>query len=448
MRLMRFSLTFTLGLLTQLSIAQVTSSHPLSSYGIGSYNTGSNAITSALGNVNSVWIDSTNVNFFNPSSYSRLSKGNTLMSLSLDSRFSFYQQADVSEFKTSTMFDHFSLAFKATKRSGFAFGLKPYSNVGYEFSQSVFTGIDSIRYTYAGRGNLQDAFAGFSFAPISSRTSNLSFGANVSYLFGFVSNERKSELLNADSSPGGLSSDLTRLSSFHYQLGAHYEQRLGKRNTLLVGFTIDPEQDFNGSIENSLYTSANINAPSFYDTVFSNSNEGSVKVLTSYEVGLKYKFFFKKTKRKATTRRPNITLAASYSASQGIESSFEGSEDWQVGPSNCWSVGLSYSPETRLFENVATLKLFEKLNYRVGYFQRSLPFSVDGIAYMDRGTTFGIGIPILAQMSLSSLNLAFVLGEKGTGVETDLREQYIGFKFGMVFSPSNFEKWFRKRKLD
>jgi hypothetical protein len=109
---------------------------------------------------------------------------------------------------------------------------------------------------------------------------------------------------------------------------------------------------------------------------------------------------------------------------------------------------LSYSPETRLFENVATLKLLEKLNYRLGYFQRELPFSVEGTAYLDRGTTFGIGIPILAQMSLSSLNLAFVLGEKGTGLDSGLRERYIGFKFGMVFSPSNFEKWFRKRKLD
>ena len=448
MRLMRYSLTFALGILTQVSIAQVTSSHPLSSYGIGDYNAGSNAITSALGNVNSVWIDSTNINFFNPSSYSRLSKGNTLMSLSLDSRFSFYQQADVSEFKTSTMFDHFSLAFKATKRSGFAFGLKPYSNVGYEFSQSLFTGIDSIRYTYAGRGNLQDAYAGFAYAPISSSRSNLSFGANISYLFGFVSNERKSELLNAETNPGGLSLDLTRLSSFHYQLGAHYEQRIAKRHLLLVGFTVDPEQDFNGSIENSLYTSANINAPSIYDTVFSNTTQGSIKALTSYEIGLKYKYFFKETKRKATTRRPNITIAASYSSSQGIESNFGGSEDWKIGPSNCWSFGLSYSPETRLFENVATLKLLEKLNYRVGFFQRSLPVSFDGVEYLDRGTTFGIGIPILAQMSLSSLNLAFVLGEKGTGVESDLREQYIGFKFGMVFSPSNFEKWFRKRKLD
>ena len=106
MKLMRYSLTLALGILTQMSIAQVTSSHPLSSNGIGTFNSGANAITSALGNVNSVWIDSTNVNFFNPSSYARLSKGNTLLSLGLDSRFSFYQQLDVSEFKTSTMFDH------------------------------------------------------------------------------------------------------------------------------------------------------------------------------------------------------------------------------------------------------------------------------------------------------------------------------------------------------
>ena len=52
------------------------------------------------------------------------------------------------------------------------------------------------------------------------------------------------------------------------------------------------------------------------------------------------------------------------------------------------------------------------------------------------------------KMSLSSLNLAFVLGQKGTGQEANIEERYIGFKFGVVFSPSNFEKWFRKRKLD
>ena len=153
---MRYSLTFALGFLINVSFAQVTTTHPLSSYGIGETNTGSNAITSALGNVNSVWIDSTNVNFFNPSSYSRLSKGNTLMSLGIESRFSFYEQQGVSEFRTATLIDHFSLAFKTTKRSGLAFGLKPYASMGYEFSQSLFTGLDSIRYTYSGNGNIKN----------------------------------------------------------------------------------------------------------------------------------------------------------------------------------------------------------------------------------------------------------------------------------------------------
>ena len=448
MRLIRYNLTVAFGILLQLTYAQVNTSHPLSSYGIGEYNSGVNAITGALGNVNSVWIDSTNVNFFNPSSYSRLSKGNTLLSLSLDSRFSFYQQQGLTEFKTSTMFEHFSLAFKASKRTGFAFGLKPYSNVGYEFSQTVFTGLDSIRYTYNGRGNLQDAYLGFAFAPLATKNTHLSLGANVSYLFGFVSNERKSELVGEDTNPGGLSTDLTRLSAFHYELGAHLEQRIGKRQSLLVGFTMNPEQGFNASIENNLYSSANIDAPSIYDTVFTSVRSGLVRVLTSYEVGLKYKFYFKETKRKATTRRPNLTLAFAYKVNQGIRSEFNASEDWTVDPSNMLSFGMSYSPETRLFENVATLKMLEKLNYRVGYYQRALPFTANGQNYFDRGTTFGIGIPILAQMSLSSLNLAFVLGEKGTSAESELTEQYIGFKFGMVFSPSNFEKWFRKRKLD
>jgi hypothetical protein len=119
-----------------------------------------------------------------------------------------------------------------------------------------------------------------------------------------------------------------------------------------------------------------------------------------------------------------------------------------VQQSDKWSVGLSYSPETKLFENVATLKLFEKLSYRVGVYRMQSPFSSDGSNFVDRGTTFGIGVPILAQMSLSSLNFAFVVGQKSTENSNSLKEDYLGFKLGMVFSPSAFEKWFRKRKLD
>ena len=109
---MRYSLAFIFLSFLHTFYAQVITTHPLSSYGIGEYNTGSNAISGALGFVNTSMIDSNMVNFYNPSSYSRLSKGNTLLSLGIDSRFSFYEQGDISEFRFGTNIDHFALAFK------------------------------------------------------------------------------------------------------------------------------------------------------------------------------------------------------------------------------------------------------------------------------------------------------------------------------------------------
>ena len=446
---MRYSLAFIFLSFLHTFYAQVITTHPLSSYGIGEYNTGSNAISGALGFVNTSMIDSNMVNFYNPSSYSRLSKGNTLLSLGIDSRFSFYEQGDISEFSFGTNIDHFALAFKMNKLMGMSFGLKPYSKMGYEFSHNIFTGVDSIRYSYIGNGNIQDVYAGFANSPINTEQTNLSIGINASYLFGHVSNERKSELLTGNTEQGGLSKDITRLSAFHYQLGAHFQQNIGLRQKILLAFNMDPRQVFKGTLENELYSSSNINIPDFYDTIDFRSTEGSVQALSSYEIGLKYQFFFRETKRKSNTRRPNMSLYASYKKWNGIKSDFsEPAVNWEIGASDKWSVGLSFSPETRIFENVATLKALEKLNYRVGVFQTTSPFSPNGYKFIDRGTTFGIGIPILAQMSLSSLNFAFVIGQKGTDNDASLKENYLGFNFGMVFSPSAFEKWFRKRKLD
>lgn len=446
---MRNSLAIFFSFFILVANAQLTTTHPLSSYGIGEYNAGSNAISSALGFVNASMIDSGFVNYYNPSSYSRLSKGNTLLSLGIDSRFSMYSQGGVSENKIGSTVDHFSLGLKMNKLMGMSFGLKPYSKVGYEFSENVYTGVDSLRYTYTGTGSLQDVYLGFAISPIQTANSHLSIGFNTSYLFGYVSNDRKSELLNGSTDQGGLSKDITRLSAFHYELGAHFQQNIGSRHKLLIGFIFDPSQRFNATLDNELYTASNINAPEIYDTISYSRMNGFVEVLSVYELGIKYQIFFKETKRKSNTRRPNLTLFASYKKWNGIQSDFETpSSNWEIGKADKWSIGMSYSPETKLFENVATLKAFEKLNYRIGVYQMNMPFSSNGINYVDRGTTFGFGIPILAQMSLSSLNFAFVLGQKGNGNESGLKENYLGFNFGMVFSPSAFEKWFRKRKLD
>ena len=110
-----------------------------------------------------------------------------------------------------------------------------------------------------------------------------------------------------------------------------------------------------------------------------------------------------------------------------------------------WSAGIQFNPEKELFENLSVLKFGEKLSYRLGVFTAENTFSDQKIA--DFGTTFGIGIPILIQQSLSSVNLSFQLGKR-SNESGSLEETYGGMQVGLVFCPSSFDRWFRKRKLD
>jgi hypothetical protein len=111
------------------------------------------------------------------------------------------------------------------------------------------------------------------------------------------------------------------------------------------------------------------------------------------------------------------------------------------------SFGLQFQPEYKVLENLATLKAFEKITYRAGYYQQSLPYLSNGEQYQERGLTLGFGLPLLAQVSLSSINLGLTFGQRSVP-NTDWSEQFIGARVSLIMAPSNFEKWFRKRQLD
>jgi hypothetical protein len=113
--------------------------------------------------------------------------------------------------------------------------------------------------------------------------------------------------------------------------------------------------------------------------------------------------------------------------------------------SDSYRAGIQFKPERNLFENLSVLRFHEKLSYRFGYYTNSV--TINNSAYSDYGITFGFGLPTLIQRSLSSVNLSFQLGMNNKEND-ELNESYGGIQLGIVFAPSSFEKWFRKRKLD
>ena len=156
-------------------------------------------------------------------------------------------------------------------------------------------------------------------------------------------------------------------------------------------------------------------------------------------VGISYAISLPKWRIQTRELHPTLKLFGSYRQSSSRISNMDSTKTYG------WYGGIQFNPEKNLFENLSVLKFAEKLSYRLGVYTVNNEFSDQRIA--DFGTTFGIGIPILIQQSLSSVNLSFQMGKR-TNESTSLKENYGGMQVGLIFCPSSFDRWFRKRKLD
>lgn len=429
--------------------AQSTSTNALSYFGLGERASGNHAIYDALGQNNFNYSDSSQLNFFNPASYSSLSTGNTLFSLGIQSRASQYSLNGNMENKLNAMVDHFALGFKMKQRMGLSFGLKPFSSRGYSFSQKISTGVDSIQYNYIGTGGIQDFYLGFSYGIIQNKHTKVSIGSNVSYLFGKVSNERQSILVDANTASGGLDRKSFQMKALYYEFGILLRQKLNKKQEISFSSVISPSQNLNTTFINEFYTASNINTLTSYDTLAYSESTGKINYGIGVKYGLSYQVILPDWKRNTRTLHPQLTVLASYTSSAKMSHDFNSLDSWNLNETEKKSIGIQFSPESKLYENIATLKGLEKLAYRIGAYQTTLPYSTqNGTKYKEEAVSFGLGMPILAQQGLSSLNLAVTLGTRGNSEINSTQEKFIGLSFGLIVSPSSFDRWFRKRKLD
>ena len=441
-----FSLVFILHFL--LFSAQSVINDPKSSYGFGERSSGSHSIFSALGRNDVQLCDSSVLNFKNPASYSFLSPGSTLYSVDIQTRISKFQQNGTSEYAGTAMAEHFVLGFKIHPKMGMAFGLKPFATRGYSFSERVSTGADSLLYSYLGKGTINSLFLGYAYQVVSLKKTQLSLGFNAAYLFGSLYNERMASIIQNNNNQGGVSRQYTATKSFQYQIGLMYRQQLTERHHISLSGIIEPSQNLSSSYRNEFITASDIGLPSTYSTLSNESVTGKIELGMRYEAGLAYDWYLRGLTKNNKVLHPKMTFLLSYGAGNPDSHNFPGISQWNLTNSNKFAFGIQFMPEYKLFENVTTLKLFEKWQYRAGLFQQTLPYQVNNTVAFDQGFTFGFGIPILVQQSLSSVNVGFTMGRRSVDAASSLQQEYLGINFGLILAPSNFEKWFRKRKLD
>ena len=429
--------------------SQSTTNQPASYYGLGESSTQNHGIFDALGKNTINVFDSTILNFYNPATYNTLSTGNTLYSYGIQARISNYSEETRTQVGFAGMIDHIAIGVRIKKNMGLAFGLKPYSARGYQITDKTFTGFDSLEYTYKGTGAIQDLFIGYSYGIVYRPKTKLSIGANASYLFGTVTNERQAKLIASGSNQGGLNINSLIIRSFHYELGAYYQQQIGKKQLISLSAVYLPNQTITGDYQDEFYTATNINSSATYDTIAFSRSRIQLLNASTLQLGLNYSLLLPTWRRQTRELHPKLSVMASIYQFGALEHDAQDLiPDFGMTNFQRLSFGAQFNPESRLMENISTLKGLEKMTYRLGYYTQSLPYTTNAIQYEESAVSFGLGLPIMAQMSASSVNFSINMGTRSSNQNFGIQEKFVSVNLGFILAPSNFDKWFRQRKLD
>jgi long-subunit fatty acid transport protein len=107
-----------------------------------------------------------------------------------------------------------------------------------------------------------------------------------------------------------------------------------------------------------------------------------------------------------------------------------------------YSFGVQYNYNAKEREN-----LLKMMWYRAGLRYASTPLLVKNQQLTEYGITFGVGVPI-GEKTKGSFNLSLETGIRGENKNNLVAERFTNITFGFSFTPSYYDRWFAKPKID
>lgn len=400
--------------------AQFTYNSPYSRYGIGNLYQVVNAHNAAMGGLKYGINGSYLVNPSNPASYTAFKKNYFTFDAGLNG--SAARLTAGSKARDEGHFNLNNLAFGVPlgDRWGGAFGLIPYSSVGYSISEHTihpdFGGYNTI---YEGNGGINRVFGGLA-AKI---TPNLSAGINANFMFGSLNylrtvvfdstyylnlRSRKSRIIHDVSFDAGLqythTLNETRGMSLTAGLMAGIPSRLSGREDVLT--------------ETFRYSGSNVVV--IRDTVENVSGaEGTMNLPLQLAGGLSL--------RRAERWMAGVDFAwqdwSGFSAFGSVDS---------LKPAFQVALGGEYK--------LNTLLLRAGLRYQQSYLE------IRNNQLSEVGISFGVGLPVYNKnYSVSMISIGLEAGMRGTADDGLIKESFGRLWLGFTMSQ---ERWFKRREYN
>ncbi|HLN74047.1 MAG TPA: hypothetical protein VK205_12185 [Prolixibacteraceae bacterium] len=399
-------------------------SSPFSRFGLGELNPYSYGRSSAMGGASLGSRHAVQINSANPASYTAIDSLSFIFDFGIDGTFSNYKSNSGTRNTNDINFRYFSLTWPITKWLGAGMGLQPFSDMGYEvaFSDTI-PGIGGTDQSYYGEGSSSKAFFGTSVTPVK----GLSIGANLNYIFGRLSKNRKYEFTD----PTIFSTtrtESTRLRDFTLTYGLQYDLKLKKNQYLGLGVIFEKRSDFAVLYQALEYKTIVVGSSVLSDKVDSVDQVESkhiMKMPSTIGVGLSYNQLNK------------LEINADYYHAAWSKSTFPGKIDGLTSDLTRLSAGVEYIPDA-----FSIRSYFKRVKYRFGIHQESSYLTIKNHQIKETGISAGLGLPL--PKSKSTANFAVEFGKKGTTTDNLVQNNYTRFSLYLNF----YDYWFIKRKFD
>lgn len=473
-----FLLLITALIISSGLIGQTSLNNAYSRLGIGLIEAPGSVNHFGMGGLNSFQFEANAINLYNPASYSNLSK--VVFQVAGKGNFS-----TISNSTTSTKFNggqvqEIAMGFKkGGSKWGFAFGLTPYSSVGYSVtSTSMVNDSTQVIYKNDGSGGLNKFTIGATrsfrlykmpkadtslvgtakFAAdqrlkekrdsLEYVSSKLNLGINLNVLFGSINNVRKVEYDNTRYF-GTRATSRTSVNDIAIDAGFQYrkpislkwdDKKVVSSTYLMVG----------GSYQ--LATNLKAKFDDIGEMYIYNNGVDAV-IDTSYIVSAQNGTF-------ALPERISLGVGMMHIGREGRMLTYGlefRTQDWtkfsgtfqeelgaqSLGRYTYIGAGVEFTPNAGENSN-----LLGRTTYRVGARNTQTYINIDGNNITQQAVSAGFSMPIYASRTSSKFNFGIEYGNMGSTSDNLIQEQFVTIQVGFSLTPYVINPWFVQRRYD
>ena len=402
-----------------VTVAQNNTNSPYTRYGYGDLVNQNFGNSKAMGGIAFGLQDGSQINPLNPASYTAIDSLTFLFEGGASLQNSNISDGSVKLNVKNSSFDYIAMQFRLHRRVAMSIGLLPFSNVGYNVSQSYSETSTSPAYTkqLLGDGGLHQLYVGLGVKVLN----NLSIGANVSYFWGDITRTLGMVYPSYTDIYGQTVSnsyvETTGMSVRDYKLdfGIQYTQPIGKKHSVTLGAVFTPKHNLN----NDTYVQTNTSVITVKDTI------ATFGTPNCFGAGVTYKY------------DDRLTVGVDYSLQKWGDVTYMNQPNAFCDRTKI-SVGAEYIP-SKIGRNY-----FGHVKYRLGGYYTTPYYKTEAgeRASREYGVTAGFGLPVPRSRSIVSVTAQYVRVE---GLQAGmLNENILRFSIGITFN----ERWFFKRKVD